>query len=231
MKYQNQFLNLFLIVAATALWSGLWSLVMAEEDKLPNFERFREKFDADGDGIISEEEREAARAHMQERFGDGGLGRKGPGMGHNRMLEKFDADGDGTLSEVEKEEAHAFFQKRREQFMAERLAKFDTDGDGELSEEERAAARERGRELRKPGDKGPRPARRHHERVKRFDTDGDGVLSEEEKSAAKAFRETRHAEMVTRFDTDGDGVLSPEEREAARASRRGRKGSEDADVK
>ena len=216
MKYQIQLLNLFLIVAAMAFWGSFQSPVLAGEDYAPGSERFMEKFDTDGDGIISEEERESARAHMRERFGADGPGRMGPGMGRDRMLEKFDADGDGTLSEAEKEEAHRFMQERREQFMADRLARFDTDGDGEISDEERAAARDK---FKKQGNRTDRFARRHQERIKRFDTDGDGILSEEEKAAAKAAGEKRRAEMIARFDTDGDGELSKEEREAARASR------------
>ena len=188
MKYQIQLLNLFLIVAAVTLWSGFQSPVLAEKDYPPGSERFKEKFDTDGDGIISEEEKENVRAHLRERFGAGGPGKRGPGMGRDGMLEKFDADGDGTLSEEEKEEAHSFFQERRKQFMAERLEKFDTDGDGKLSQEERTAARGQGGEFKRPGDNADRAARRNQQRIKRFDTDGDGKLSEEERKAARASR-------------------------------------------
>ena len=231
MKYQIQLINLFLIVVAIAFGGGIQSPALAGEDDSPGSARFKEKFDTDGDGVISEEEKENFRAHMRDRFTARGPGGMGPGMDRASMLEKFDADGDGTLSEAEKEEAHNFFQERRKKFMAKRMEKLDTDGDGKLSQEERAAAREQGGGFRKMGDKAGRYARGYQDRVKRFDADGDGVLSEDEKAAAKAAGKKRRAEMISRFDTDGDGELSKEEREAMRESRPHKGSSKGADVK
>jgi hypothetical protein len=71
-----------------------------------------EKYDADKDGKLSEEERKAAQA-----------GRRA------EMTKKFDADGDGELSQEEKAT-----------MKAEMLKRLDKDGDGEVSEEERKAA-------------------------------------------------------------------------------------------
>jgi len=73
------------------------------------------QFDTDGDGKLSEEEREAARERK-----------------HKELLEKYDADKDGALGEDER-------TKMKEDIKAEILKKFDKDGDGKLSEEERAA--------------------------------------------------------------------------------------------
>lgn len=73
-----------------------------------------EKFDKDGDGKLSAEERKAA---MEARQAE--------------MLAKFDKDGDGKLNE---EERKAAMEARK----AEMMKKFDKDGDGELSKEERA---------------------------------------------------------------------------------------------
>lgn len=73
------------------------------------------EFDKDGDGKLSQEERQAAREARQKA-----------------MLEKFDADGDGKLSEDER-------KKMQETVRAERLKQFDKDGDGKLSKEERQA--------------------------------------------------------------------------------------------
>ncbi len=81
-----------------------------------------EKFDKDGDGKLSPEERQAAReahkAMAEER--------------RKEMLEKFDADKDGKLSPEER-------TKMQEERKAEMLKKFDKDGDGKLSPEERKA--------------------------------------------------------------------------------------------
>jgi hypothetical protein len=96
---------------------------------------FIEKFDADGDGKLSEQEREAAKAAMEEK--------------RDAIIAKYDKDGDGKLNEEEREAA-------KEEFKAlhgdrpmppggpsrERLRKrFDKDGDGKLNEEEREAAK------------------------------------------------------------------------------------------
>lgn len=122
--------------------------------------RVLEKFDADGDGQLSDEERATAKAARQSKgdtagstprqkkaaAGQGGpQGKNGSGgaQGKNgkgkqfrakvreRVIEYFDQDGDGKLNESERE---ALKQKRQ----ATR-SEFDKDGDGKLSPEERKA--------------------------------------------------------------------------------------------
>jgi Ca2+-binding EF-hand superfamily protein len=75
-----------------------------------------EKADANGDGSVSEEEREAARSARQERH-----------------FKEFDTDGDGNITAEERTVA-------RERHEARQLKEFDVDQDGELSPEERQAA-------------------------------------------------------------------------------------------
>lgn len=70
-----------------------------------------EKFDADKDGKLSKEEREAARAAREK---------------------EFDKDGDGKLSDEEK-------KAMREDREKKMIARFDKDGDGKLSDEEKKA--------------------------------------------------------------------------------------------
>ena len=67
----------------------------------PSREEVMKKFDKDGDGKLSEEERAAARAEMQKRREAGGLKGKGSEK-QAEMLKKFDKDGDGKLSEDER---------------------------------------------------------------------------------------------------------------------------------
>ena len=97
------------------------------------------KFDKDGDGKLSEEERTEAKAAMAERKA--------------AFIAKHDTNNDGKLDKDEKKAAREAI-----------ISKFDTDKDGKLSAEERKAAREAGVKLpdhrghkqcnKKDGDKG-----------------------------------------------------------------------------
>jgi len=78
-----------------------------------------EKFDADGNGELSEEEKNAAKAAMAKRKA--------------AFIAKYDTNGDGKLD-----------QKERVAAKAAHMAKYDTNSDGKLSEEERKAARDAG---------------------------------------------------------------------------------------
>ena len=73
------------------------------------------KFDANGDGQLDEQEREALRAAREARKAE--------------MVKKFDANGDGALDDAERETA-------RKTFMSERFKRLDTNGDGQLSFDE-----------------------------------------------------------------------------------------------
>ncbi|MEM1058673.1 MAG: hypothetical protein AAGK14_05450 [Verrucomicrobiota bacterium] len=115
-----------------------------------------EKFDADGDGQLNEEERQAAREARRAN-----------------MLEKYDADGDGQLSDEEKAQLRADNPRKRKgprKLPPEVVERFDADGDGQLNEEERQAARQA----------------RRAEMLEKYDADGDGQLSDEERAEARA---------------------------------------------
>lgn len=96
---------------------------------------FFEKFDTDGDGKLSEQEREAAKAAMKEK--------------RDAIIAKYDKDGDGKLNEGEREAAKEEFKALHGdhpmipgRHIRERILKrFDKDGDGKLNEKERAAAK------------------------------------------------------------------------------------------
>ncbi len=151
------------------------------------------RFDTDGDGELSDEERRAMREQLRAEW-----------------EARMDKDGDGEISERERRLA------RREAMMSnprgrEFAMRFDADGDGELSEEEWDAMREWGRE---------RERERLARMVERFDLDGDGELSEDEEFVADEARraqfERMREEMTAQFDADGDGQLSRDERATAR---------------
>lgn len=86
-----------------------------------------EKYDANHNGVLDPEEREAVKADRQTLRGER----------HQKMLEKFDANHDGKLDEQERQAMREQFQARRQ----EMVKKYDTDGDGTLSPAEREAMR------------------------------------------------------------------------------------------
>lgn len=92
-----------------------------------------EKFDANHDGRIDDDEKLAARTYMRTQ------GKGGPKERYKKALKLFDKNGDGKLDDAERAEA----DKAREEFQANRevvMAKFDKNKDGVLDDEERAAA-------------------------------------------------------------------------------------------
>ena len=91
----------------------------------PSREEMIKKFDTDGDGKLSDDEKAGARKTMMAK-------RKMPPF----LVKKFDKDGDGELNDEEKAEALKMMAVRKK----EALEKFDKDGDGKLNDEERKAA-------------------------------------------------------------------------------------------
>lgn len=78
------------------------------------------KYDADKDGKLSKEERQAMFKAKREE-----------------MLAKYDANKDGKLDESEREAMHA---ELRKEMSADIVKAFDKDGDGKLNQEEVAEA-------------------------------------------------------------------------------------------
>lgn len=103
----------------------------------PAPEEVFKRFDADGDGSLSETERQAMDEVMLKRRERQG-GPQGRRPGREEMMKRFDTDGDGVLSEAEREA----MRTERERMRAENMKRFDTDGDGRLSEAERKTMHE-----------------------------------------------------------------------------------------
>jgi len=209
-----------------------------------------EQFDTDGDGKLSETEREAVKAHMEAKKA--------------AFIKKYDLDADGALNDEETAAMKATIKEKMEAMKAELLTKFDADGDGELTGEERKAAGEAARPLiaeitggfgmfgrgQTQGDKSRRGPQNAESReamkeqiLENFDADGDGKLSEtERKAAGEAMRSKRggegrqgrasfgqdreamKAQILEKFDTDGDGKLDETERKAAGEAMRSNRG-------
>ena len=114
-----------------------------------------EKFDADKDGKLSDEERKAAREAMKDAHGQrGDKGPRGP-----RPEGAAEGRPEGCPGNAEGRPGRPGPRFNPEQ-RKEMLEKFDADKDGKLSEEERKAAREAMKEAHgQRGDKGPRGPR------------------------------------------------------------------------
>jgi len=180
--------------------------------RLPRLpEELVKKFDKDGDGKLSKEERVAALKATFKKF-----------------MEKFDANKDGKLSDEElekvKEDVKKMVEEYRQKVFKEALKEFDKDGDGKLSDEEKEAMRKvlRERYEKAEPERRKRLEEMRKKRLEEFDKDGDGKLSEEEKRAMVKALMKRHEEIRKKaeelakevFDTDGDGKLSEGERRA-----------------
>ncbi|MEI6970776.1 MAG: EF-hand domain-containing protein [bacterium] len=127
-----------------------------------------DKCDTNGDGQISDAERNAAQGAWKSQAEEG----------RKVMLSTFDKDGNGVLSDEEKASMH----EAKTAEMQKRIAEFDKDKDGKLSDEERKAMRE------------ARRAEAAKRMLARFDTDGDGKLSDEEKAAMASMRLVRQGQ-------------------------------------
>lgn len=178
----------------------------------PNRQAMMEQYDEDGDGVLSDAERQAMREA------------------------RFDTDGDGVLSDTEREAMEARGNRRGRPAAAEAPAatppvavapmparpnpaalmkQFDANGDGALNEAEltallgsmparRGAPANTGAEAAAAPQAAPtaptggpmgRTRMTEEERMERFDTDKDGTISEEERTA---MRETMRAERAAR---------------------------------
>lgn len=109
------------------------------------------KYDKDGDGKLSDEERTVMRADREKA-----------------MLEKYDADKDGKLNDEERKKMESENPRRGmggPPPTAEEIKTYDKNGDGKLEGEEATALREA----------------RMKAMTEKYDTDKDGKLSDEER--------------------------------------------------
>lgn len=124
----NEIRLLSLAIAASALlFTGVAQAQDDQSDRGERRARTLEKYDSDGDGVLSDGERDALHEARKGRHG----GKRG------RRLERFDTDGDGQLSDSERTAA----REKRGDRQARTLERFDADGDGQLSGSEKGAAR------------------------------------------------------------------------------------------
>ncbi len=168
-----------------------------------------EKFDANKDGQLDEQEKAAMKAAREARHAEM----------KQKMLEKFDANKDGQLDEQEKAAMKAEFEAKR----------------GEKPCGDKPCCGPKGPRGPKPGcgpeghgPKGPRHHKGHGPRpdmhkhmMEKFDANKDGQLDEQEKAAMKADFEAKKAErkakFMEKFDVNKNGQIDEEEKAAIKA--------------
>ncbi|WP_239987351.1 ca2+ sensor protein [Sphingosinithalassobacter portus] len=139
--------------------------IVTREEVIADAERRFARVDTNGDGVITAEERQAAREAMRERMrerrsqraenGDAPdrrrAGRRGHGerrgAQHERMMARVDANGDGQVTLAEARDA-----------ALARFAMVDTNQDGKIDQTERAAMRDRMMAMRHRQGPPPPPA-------------------------------------------------------------------------
>lgn len=185
-------------------WAQRWT------DRQSRRQEWMDRFDIDGDGKISDEERDAMREEMRARRDEFML---------RRMTSRFDADGDGELNEAERIEAEAELAVQQAERQARMIERFDTDGDGRLSDAESQAARESFGRGRGPGGGGDRARGGRtdwRKAVERYDADGDGELNLDESYDAylDQFSAREQKLFVRQYDESGDGAVDSGDLEA-----------------
>jgi hypothetical protein len=98
---------------AIGLMAGLPAVASAQEGarKHGKKEALLKKFDKDGDGKLSRQERAAAREFRRDHRGEKGGAR--PEDLRKRILRRFDSDGDQRLNKGEREALRKFLESPR----------------------------------------------------------------------------------------------------------------------
>ena len=135
-------------------WGAAGEMPAPQKGRADMHKRMLEKFDANKDGQISDEE----KAAMKEQFGKRGArpeGKRPEGMRpEGKRPEGMRPGMPGNRAEG----VHPGNRRRPHNERPEMIEKFDTDKDGKLSEEEKAALKaEFGKRRAERGDRGPRP--------------------------------------------------------------------------
>lgn len=172
------------------------------------------RYDADGDGELSDDERQDLRDDVE---GHPLLRRA---IERHRLVRRavlhrlrfvYDANDDGRLDETERQTLKDDLIARCEARRAQILERYDVDGSGDLSDAEKDQLK---------SDLRARLMALRAEVLERFDANGDGRLDLSERQAVREAIQARmatiRAELKARFDVDGDGELSADERNALR---------------
>lgn len=156
-----------------------------------------QKYDANGDGVLSEAELEKAMASEQADW-------------RQQAILRYDTDGDGTLSDAERKAMYDDRVKPWQQMRRKlQLKLFDEDGDGELSDAEKQAEKDFGKNFAELGDT---------LKMRMMDIDGDGEIQDDERRIAGKEMQVFGLRMMVRMrawmDADADGMISSDEMQA-----------------
>jgi hypothetical protein len=144
-------------------------------------QKLLQQFDANKDGVLSEQEKFMA-AEMMRRTGMPALGIEPGGFpGAEQFNKQFDKDGDGKLNDAEKLAAQAAYQRLRGRSRGTQYGPGFGFAQGIANAGGAVAANPAG-----PGAAGGEAKSKVPALVKRFDKDGDGKLNDEEKATAQA---------------------------------------------
>jgi Ca2+-binding EF-hand superfamily protein len=139
-------------------------------------QKMLQQFDANKDGVLSDQEKLAA-AEMMRRMGAVGGIEPGGFPGADQFAKQFDKDGDGKLNDAEKLMAQAAWQRMRNKNSGPAYGMGYGGQAGAGGYVPNTAGNAASGEAKAP---------KVSSLVKRFDKDGDGKLNDEEKAAAQA---------------------------------------------
>lgn len=224
MTMKRPLLSLTLLFLAGAGSTDLSAQEQRQKQQRPDREAMRqqilERFDLDGDGQLSETEREAMRAARAKRIQEQGgeaRGRRPGAQGQDGARGRRGAQqGEGAQKRPRRERGEQGQRPSREQM----VKRFDTDGDGQLNEAERQAMR-KAIQQRRAEHGGKRGKRQGAGKEGRGPGVGRGAGNQGD-------REQRRAQLMKHFDANQDGQLDEFERQALREAmnkRRAQQGS------
>jgi Ca2+-binding EF-hand superfamily protein len=171
--------------------------------------RVIDEYDADGDGALDADEREALRAD----FDSHPFRRRWYARYHRvkRLAWIYDRDDSFDLDETERDELRMDLETRCMNRQAWLLDAYDADESGDLGDDEWQTALDDLAESLKA---------RHDEFVARYDANDDGFVDPIERIQARIDRlevmVALHEKALERYDENGDGRLSTDERDALR---------------
>lgn len=112
MKY-TCLLSMLACAAIVSLAASTFAAPPENNDPAARKAEMLKKFDKDGDGRLSDEEKSTLRAEMQNRRGGGRDRKQWTPEQRDEMLKKFDKDGNGKLSQEERDTAREAMKASR----------------------------------------------------------------------------------------------------------------------